>query len=174
MTSHPLPRRPSETQPIVLRPVKKIHHTRKGRHALKPAPTKTKGGFTLLEIMLVVMIIALLGGAAVYYMGGNIGVAQETRVRSDLQAISTQLKLYQALNGFLPSTEQGLKALVTQPTSEPKPKSWRVLFEKMPQDPWSNDYNYMAPGKHNPNSFDVYSAGADRKSGTPDDIGNWE
>ncbi len=139
-----------------------------------PAPGKTRSAFTLLEIMLVVMIIALLGSAAVYYMGGNIGVAQETRVHSDLQSISTQLKLYQALNGFLPTTEQGLKALITEPTSEPKPKSWRQLFEKMPQDPWSNDYNYGTPGKHNPTKFDLFSSGPDRKPGTPDDLGNWD
>ena len=170
MTSHPLPRRSSDTQPIVLRPAK----PRKGRHILKPAPKKTKGGFTLLEIMLVVIIIALLGGAAVYYMGGNVGIAQDTRVKSDLQAISTQLKLYQALNGFLPTTEQGLKALVTQPTSEPKPKQWREFFTKIPQDSWNSDYHYVTPGKHNPNTFDLFSAGADRKPGTPDDIGNWE
>jgi len=180
MTSHSRPRQPAQTQPIVLRPAKPapdrpVSQNGPGRHAFKkPAQPRQKGGFTLLEIMLVVMIIALLGGAAVYYMGGNIGVAQETRVRSDLQSISTQLKLYQALNGFLPTTEQGLKALVTQPTTEPKPKSWRLLFEKLPQDPWSSEYHYVSPGTHNPNSFDVFSAGADRKPGTPDDIGNWD
>ncbi len=124
--------------------------------------------------MLVVIIIALLGGAAVYYMGGNVGIAQETRVRSDLQSISTQLKLYQASNGFLPTSEQGLSALVEQPTTEPKPKRWRPLFEKMPEDPWGNPYYLVVPGKKNPNTFDLYSAGADRKTGTEDDIGNWE
>ncbi len=133
-----------------------------------------RSGFTLLEIMLVVMIIALLGGAAIYYMGGNVNVAQDTRVRTDLQAVSTQLKLYQATNGFLPTTEQGLAALISPPTTEPKPKQWRQFFEKMPQDPWGNDYRYQAPGKHNPHSFDVYSAGPDRQDGTADDVGNWE
>jgi general secretion pathway protein G len=171
MTQPPLPRRSSETQLIVLRPAK----TRKGRHVLKPAPKKTKrGGFTLLEIMLVVIIIALLGGAAVYYMGGNVGIAQDTRVKTDLQSISTQLKLYQALNGFLPTTEQGIKALKEKPTTEPIPKQWREFFTKIPQDPYSQDYHYITPGKHNPNSFDLFSIGADRKPGTADDIGNWE
>ncbi len=134
---------------------------------------RRSGGFTLLEIMLVVMIIALLGGAAIYYMGGNVGVAQDTRVRTDLQAISTQLKLYQATNGFLPTTEQGLAALISPPTTEPKPKQWRQFFEKMPEDPWGNAYRYEAPGKHNPHSFDVYSIGTN-KLDAADDIGNWE
>jgi len=124
--------------------------------------------------MLVVIIIALLGGAAVYYMGGNVGIAQETRVQSDLQSISTQLKLYQASNGFLPTTDQGLGALVEEPTTDPKPKRWRPLFEKLPEDPWGNPYYLVVPGKHNPNTFDVYSAGPDRKTGTADDLGNWE
>lgn len=139
-----------------------------------PSPQQHRSGFTLLEIMLVVMIIALLGGAAVYYMGGNIGVAQETRVRSDIHSISTQLKIYQAQNGFLPSSDQGLQALVKEPTSNPRPKQWRQYFEKLPSDPWGNPYHYVAPGKHNPNSFDLYSAGNDLKPNTPDDIGNWE
>lgn len=133
-----------------------------------------RSGFTLLEIMLVVMIIALLGGAAAYYMGGNIGIAQETRVKTDLQSISTQIKIYQSQNGFLPSTEQGLEALVNEPNTNPKPKQWHQLFEKLPTDPWGNPYHYTAPGKKNPKSFDLYSAGGDLKPGTTDDIGNWE
>lgn len=173
MTTPPSPRPPAQTQPIVLRPSKGRSKTAKNRPPSKPAP-KPQAGFTLLEIMLVVMIIALLSGAALYYMGGNLGIAQETRVRTDLQSISTQLKIYQASNGFLPTTEQGLKALIERPETEPKPKQWRLLFEKMPQDPWGMDYNFVTPGKHNPNSFDLFSAGADRKPGTADDIGNWE
>lgn len=138
------------------------------------SPKKSTAGFTLFEIMLVVVIIVLLGGAAINYMGGNVGIAQETRVRTDLQAISTQLKIYQAVNGFYPTTEQGLAALIAAPTTEPKPRQWRQLMEKMPIDPWGNNYHYVSPGKHNPNSFDLYSAGADRKADTADDIGNWD
>lgn len=135
---------------------------------------KPASGFTLLEIMLVVSIITLLLGAAIYNMGGNVGVARDTRVKSDIQSISTQLKLYQATNGFYPSTEQGLDALVHQPTTVPKPKQWRLLFEKLPTDPWGNPYHYVTPGKKNPSSFDLYSAGGDLKPDTEDDIGNWE
>ncbi len=134
----------------------------------------SRSAFTLLEIMLVVMIIALLAGAAIYTMGGNVGVAQDVRVHSDIESISTQLKLYESFNGFLPTSQQGLQALVTRPDSEPQPRQWRQLFEKLPLDPWQNAYIYVQPGKHNPNSFDLYSAGADRKPDTDDDIGNWD
>jgi len=130
--------------------------------------------FTLLEIMLVVMIIALLAGSAIYLMGGNLGIAQDVRVKADLQTIEMQLKTYQALNGFLPTSEQGLQALVTRPDSDPKPTQWHHLMDKIPMDPWQNPYIYENPGKHNQDSYDLYSAGPDRKPGTDDDIGNWE
>jgi len=136
--------------------------------------THKNHGFTLLEIMLVVMIIALLAGSAIYLMGGNLGVAQDVRVKADIQAIDMQLKLYQSMNGFLPTTEQGLQALVTRPDTDPKPTQWRQLMPKVPPDPWYTPYIYENPGKHNQNSYDLYSAGPDRKPGTDDDIGNWD
>jgi general secretion pathway protein G len=131
-------------------------------------------GFTLLEMMLVVMIIAMLLAAAVHFMKGNLGIAEEVRVKGDIESISTQLKMYQGMNGFLPTTEQGLQALVTRPDSDPKPTQWHLLLDKLPVDPWQQQYFYECPGKHNPTSFDLYSAGPDRKPGTDDDIGNWD
>ena len=163
----------TETQPLPLRS-KSASQSTKRIPSVKAPAKKTQGGFTLLEIMMVVIIIGLLVGSAVKFMGGNIGVASNVRVQADIQAISTQLKTYQGLNGFLPTTEQGLKALVTQPTSEPKPKQWISFFDKMPLDAWQSEYNYVQPGKHNPNSFDVFSSGQDRKPNTDDDIGNWD
>ena len=135
---------------------------------------RRRSAFTLLEMMLVVMIIAMLLAAAIHFMGGNVGYAQEVRVKADLDSISTQLKLYQAMNGFLPTTDQGLQALVTRPDTDPKPTQWRQLMDKIPVDPWQNPYIYENPGKHNPNSYDLYSAGQDRKPGTDDDVGNWD
>ena len=131
-------------------------------------------GFTLLEIMLVVMIIAVLAGSAIFFMGDNLGVAQKVRVEADFRTIKTQLTTYQGLNGFLPTTEQGLKALMTKPESSPKPRSWQKLMEQVPLDPYGYEYQYVSPGVHNPDSYDIFSAGRDRKPGTPDDIGNWE
>ncbi len=134
-------------------------------------PTRRHAAFTLLEIMLVVMIIALLAGAAIYMMGGNIGIAQEVRLKTDMQGIATQLKTYSVWTGGYPTTEQGLKALVTRPEGV---KQWHKLFDQVPLDPWQSEYVYIAPGKHNPDGFDLSSKGQDRKEGTADDIGNWD
>lgn len=130
-----------------------------------------QSGFTLLEIMLVVTIIALLLGAAIYKLGGNVEYARATRVAADMQGINTQLKLYESMNGFMPSTEQGLKALVQQPSTEPRPTRWYQLYKELPKDPWNNEYVYLNPGRKNPTGYDLYSAGQDRKPDTADD--NW-
>jgi|SRR6266403_1725605 general secretion pathway protein G len=128
-----------------------------------------QNGFTLLEIMLVVGIIILILGVAVTKLGPTTGIAKDMRVRADIQAINTQLRLYESMNGFVPTTEQGLKALVVQPDTEPKPSRWYQLFTEMPKDPWQNDYIYLSPGKKNPDTYDLYSAGPDRKPDTADD-----
>jgi general secretion pathway protein G len=132
---------------------------------------KDRGGFTLLEIMLVVGIIIIILGVAVARLGNTTNIAKDMRVRADIQAINTQLKLYESMNGFYPTTEQGLQALVTQPDTDPKPSRWYQLFKEMPKDPWYSDYIYLCPGKKNPDSYDLYSAGPDRKPDTADD--NW-
>ena len=128
-----------------------------------------QSGFTLLEIMLVVTIIALLLGAAIYKLGGNVEYARATRVAADMQGINTQLKLYESMNGFMPSTEQGLKALVQQPSTEPRPTRWYQLYKELPKDPWNNEYVYLNPGRKNPTGYDLYSAGQDRNPDTADD-----
>lgn len=133
-----------------------------------------RAGFTLLEIMLVVLIIGLLIGMAIRYQAGFLGQGQETAVRGHIEQYKTMLLMYQGANGFYPTTEQGLKALTVKPETEPKPRSWRMLIDKPILDPWKQEYFYEQPGKHNPNSYDLYSAGADRKPGTPDDLGNWD
>src|SRR6202023_523412 len=99
-------------------------------------------GFTLLEIMLVVTIIALLLGTAIYKLAGNVEFARHTRVSADVQGITTQLKLYESMNGFYPTPEQGLQALVVQPDSDPKPTRWYQLYTQMPKDPWQTIYIY--------------------------------
>jgi len=132
---------------------------------------REQAGFTLLEIMLVVGIIVIILGVAISRLGNTTGVAKDMRVRADIQAISTQLKLYESMNGFYPTTEQGLKALVTPPETDPKPARWYQLFKDMPKDPWQSDYIYICPGIRHPDSYDLYSAGPDRKPDTPDD--NW-
>src|ERR1700724_2710689 len=99
-------------------------------------------GFTLLEIMLVVTIIALLLGTAIYKLAGNVEFARHTRVSADVQGITTHVKLYESMNGFYPTTEQGLQALVVQPDSDPKPTRWYQLFKDAPKAPWQTIYIY--------------------------------
>ena len=130
---------------------------------------KRQNAFTLLEIMLVISIIVVLLGLAISKMGNPTGFAKGVAVRSDIQTIGTQLKLYESMNGFLPTTEQGLQALVTQPSSEPRPQRWYQLFKEVPKDPFGSNYIYLSPGRKNPTSYDLYSAGQDRKTDTADD-----
>jgi len=130
---------------------------------------KRQSAFTLLEIMLVISIIVILLGVAINKLGNTTGMAKGVAVRADIQAISTQLKLYESMNGYLPTTEQGLGALVTQPSSEPRPQRWYQLFKEIPKDPWGNNYIYLSPGRKNPTGYDLYSAGPDRKADTSDD-----
>jgi general secretion pathway protein G len=130
---------------------------------------KKQQAFTLLEIMLVVTIIAVLMGVAIYKMDGNVEIARHTAVTADVQALGTQLRLYESMNGFFPTTEQGLQALVTQPDTDPKPARWYQLFKEVPQDPWHNNYIYRCPGLKNPGGYDLFSAGPDRIPDTVDD-----
>ena len=130
---------------------------------------KTPQGFTLLEIMLVVTIIGLLLTAAIFGFRGNVEYSRRVRIQGDIQGITTQLKLYESMNGFYPTTDQGLRALVAQPDTDPKPSRWLQLFDKIPKDPWQSDYIYRCPGLKNPNGFDLYSAGPDRVPDTADD-----
>ena len=126
-----------------------------------------EAGYTLFEIMLVLGIISVLVGSAIYMLAGNIDVAKEQRVGSDIEAISMQLRTYEMLNYRMPTTEQGLKALVTQPSTEPRPRRWKQLMKEVPLDPWGKEYVYRNPGKGG-KSFDLYSLGPDGKESDDD------
>src|SRR5438046_1321703 len=108
---------------------------------------KNEKAFTLLEIMLVVGIIVIILGVAVARLGNTTGIAKDMRVRADVQAINTQLKLYESMNGFFPTTEQGIQALVTQPTIDPKPTRWYHLFRERPEAPSGHEYIHLASVK---------------------------
>ncbi len=129
----------------------------------------SQSGYTLFEIMLVLGIIAVLVGSAIYMLVGNIDVAKEQRVDSDIEAISMQLRTYEMLNYRMPTTEQGLKALVSQPSTEPRPRRWKQLMKTVPMDPWGNEYAYRNPGKGG-TGFEIYSLGPDGKE-SDDDAG---
>lgn len=130
-------------------------------------------GYTLVEIMLVLSIIVVLMSAGVYYLMGNLEVAKSSRVKSDLETLTTQLKVYQMQNIDFPTTQQGLQALVTPPTTPPKPRNWiKLLKDEALMDPWGMPYQYAYPGKHNPDSFDLWTFGPD-KVDSDKNIGNW-
>jgi general secretion pathway protein G len=121
-----------------------------------------QSAFTLLEIMIVVSIIVILLGLAISKMGNPIAPTKAVAVRADIQSIGTQLMQYNAMNGFYPTTEQGLQALVTQPESEPRPNRWFRSFEKIPTDPYGSPYIYRCPGIKHSDKYDLYSAGPNR------------
>ena len=131
-------------------------------------------GFTLVEIMLVVIIIAALSAMVVPRLVGRSEQAKVSVARSDIEAhLSTALKLYELDNGSFPSTAQGLQALKAQPATAPVPKNWNGPYvEKDPIDPWGNPYVYASPGKNRPD-YDLYSMGKNPDS-PDDDITNWE
>jgi general secretion pathway protein G len=133
-----------------------------------------RSGFTLMEMMLVLFIIALILGGGVYLMQ-NVGQdAEISKARGDIKAWETNLIRYKTRNMFLPSQQQGLDAMVTPPSGDPQPKIWTQLTKpEALLDPWGHKYQFRNPGVHNPQSYDIFSFGPDGQEGTPDDIGNW-
>ena len=94
---------------------------------------------------------------------------EQTRINADLRTIKAQLKLYEDSNGFYPTTNQGLRALVTRPETGPVPERWSQLFKMVPTDPWKHPYIYRCPGSKHPDSYDLFSAGTDGRPDTADD-----
>ena len=130
-------------------------------------------GFTLIEIMMVVIIIAALSAMVIPRLSGRSEQAKLAVAKSDIEAhLATALKLYELDNGNFPTTAQGLEALRVKPNTSPVPVSWNGPYiEKEPIDPWGRAYVYQSPGKHRPD-FDLSSQGKDEKS-ADDDITNW-
>ncbi|WP_120997254.1 type II secretion system major pseudopilin GspG [Stutzerimonas urumqiensis] len=134
-------------------------------------------GFTLIEIMVVVVILGILAALVVPQVMSRPDQAKVTVAKGDIKAIAAALDMYKLDNFAYPSTQQGLEALVERPTGNPQPKNWNRdgYLKRLPQDPWGNDYQYLSPGTEGP--FDLYSLGADGKQGGSDlnaDIGNWD
>jgi len=148
----------------------------KHRRILNLATLAKQGGFTLIEVMLVVLIIGILAALAVPRLVGRSQEARITATQADIESnISIALDLYELDSGTYPSTEQGLSALVVKPSSSPVPTDWKGPYlKKTPKDPWGHLYVYKNPGEKNTTSFDLYSLGPDATEGTEDDITNWE
>ena len=136
-------------------------------------------GFSFIELMVVVIILGILAGMIVPRYMGRTDDAKIVKARMDISAIETSLKLYRLDNGFYPTTEQGLRALIEQPTTEPVPVKWSEngYLDKrtVPKDPWGREYLYLCPGVNG--DYDILSYGADGApggEGKDQDIKSWE
>lgn len=133
-------------------------------------------GFTLIEIMVVVIIIGILAAIVAPNVIGRVDDAQITKVHAEISNVSTALKFYRLDNFAYPTTEQGLEALVTKP-NDPNVRNWKSggYLERLPKDPWGNPYLYLNPG--NNGEIDIYTLGRDGRPGGEKmdaDIGNWD
>ncbi len=152
------------------------HETGSGSASVRPIAQR---GFTLIEIMVVIIILGILAMYVAPKLMGRPDEAKQVRAKMDIAALETALKLYKLDSGIYPGTEQGLLALVQKPETGMVPKKWRqggyLEKGKVPKDPWGNDYVYLAPGLKG--DFDIISYGADGVPGGENenkDINNWD
>lgn len=138
--------------------------------------TRAHAGFTLIEVMVVVVVLSILAAIVVPRVMDRPDEARIVKAQQDIRALESALNLYRLDNYTYPTTEQGIDALVAQPTSPPEPRNWKAggYIDRMPSDPWGNPYQYLSPGQSG--DFDLYSLGADGQvdgEGVSADIGNW-
>jgi general secretion pathway protein G len=140
---------------------------------------RADGGFTLIEIMVVVAVLSILAALVAPNIFGHLGTARDAAARSQMELIAPALDAYRLDNGSYPTTAQGLQALRTAPTIEPRPGNWRgpYLRREVPMDPWDSPYVFVSPGEANPEGYDLLSYGADRQPGGEGenaDVRSWE
>ena len=133
------------------------------------SPAKSSRGFTLIEIMVVIVILGILASLVIPKIMSRPDDARLIAARQDISSLNQALKLYRLDNQNYPTTEQGLAALVQKPSSPPSPPNWKTggYIDRLPKDPWGNDYQYLNPGLKG--EIDVFSLGAD---GAPGGEGN--
>lgn len=136
---------------------------------------KLQKGFSLIEIMVVVVILGILASIVVPKIISRPDEARVVQAKQNILAIQNALDLYKLDNGTYPSTDQGLIALVEKPTSSPIPGDWKQYLKSLPKDPWGRDYLYLNPGEHG--DVDIFTYGADGQpggTGIDSEIGNWD
>lgn len=138
---------------------------------------RTQRGFTLIEIMVVIAILGILAALIVPKIMSRPDEARRVAAKQDIGAVMQALNLYKLDNGRYPANDQGLRALVEKPSTDPVPNNWKAggYLERLPNDPWGNPYQYLNPGVHG--DIDVFSYGADGKAGgegNDADIGSWQ
>jgi general secretion pathway protein G len=126
-----------------------------------------RGGFTLIEILVVIAVIAVLAALVAPNVFRHVGTAKDAAARSQIEMLGAALDAYRLDNGRYPSSDQGLEALWEEPTLEPRPANWRgpYLRKAVPLDPWGNPYVYLSPGEVNQRGYDLVSLGADGQPG---------
>lgn len=134
---------------------------------------KKQSGFSLLEVMVVLVIIGIIASMIVPNLMGSQDTAREQKAVIDIGSLETALGMYRSQNYNYPTTEQGLEALVEQTEIEPIPRRFPEggYIKRLPQDPWGNEYQLLNPGEHG--KMDIFSMGPDGEADTDDDIGNW-
>ncbi|MFA6036768.1 MAG: type II secretion system major pseudopilin GspG [Legionellales bacterium] len=137
---------------------------------------KKQSGFTLIEVMVVVMILGILAAIVVPRIVSRPEEAKIVKAKQDIARLEAALDLYRLDNGTYPTQQQGLVALVTKPTTPPLPTNWSAsgYVNRLPTDPWANDYQYRNPGTHG--EIDIYSfgpSGQEGGEGTQAEVGNW-
>lgn len=135
------------------------------------------GGFTLMELLLVMVIIATLAALVLPNLAGRSEESRVTAAKAQIELFRTALSHYEVDGGTFPSTDQGLAALLTEPQGEPTPRAWKGPYlEKVevPLDPWGSEYVYASPGVHMPKTYDLYSPGPDKRENTDDDVVSWK
>lgn len=128
-------------------------------------------GFTLIEVMVVVVILAILAAIVVPKIMSRPEQARLVKAKQDIMSIENAMNLYKLDNGFYPSNDQGIAALVTKPTSDPIPQNWMGYLKEVPRDPWGNPYHYSNPGKHS--EIDIFTYGASNQPDGKTELGNW-
>ncbi|MDH3291120.1 MAG: type II secretion system major pseudopilin GspG [Gemmatimonadota bacterium] len=140
---------------------------------------RTECGFTLIEIMVVILVLGMLAALVAPNVFRNVGSAKEAAARSQIELLGAALDGYRLDNDMYPATEQGLEALRREPLSEPRPRNWRgpYLRKEVPLDPWNRPYMFRSPGVANPWSYDLLSYGRDGREGGEGedaDITSWQ
>lgn len=139
--------------------------------AMKRPRHRRPAGFTLIELLLVLVILAVLAGIVIPKFTGRQKQAQETAAKSQIKNLETAIEAFEIAAGRYPSdADGGLNAIVSPPADIGD--KYKPMFKEIPKDPWGMPYVYKQPGSHNPDSYDLYSFGADKSEGN-DDLGNW-
>lgn len=141
---------------------------------MKSLNHNTKAGFTLIEIMLVIIIVVGLMAVLIPNLITSRDNAKIAQAEMYITRLAGHIALYEMTSGFPPSTVQGLRALVEKPQGEPSPRKWSQREDRIEPDPWGMEYRYEFPGRRNKKGADIYSCGPDRQPDTADDIGNWD